>query len=307
MCKKVLPRIEWKYNYGIDVLFNALRNLKYGNTSIDREKLDLFVSYSTVLEVILRKLPFTCALQDICSLPQGETLLDIFQHFCNFPSTNISAFNHVCADYYKKEKKKLLLLDEGITQPWPPFPFEVYILTVRNQSFAVGKTSSISDNIYIGKVAHITGAAENGPRYDPSLTPEQRRSIENGIYLCSNCADMIDKNEGLDYPPELLRKWKKDHEKWVKENLNKNPMKSLISGKNVKHAIIGALKNLKWQYINIPYGMLLVKLRERYNADEIRFAILELEGEDIISVYWPLTGMRDQDRKIENACLSLKS
>ena len=108
----------------------------------------MFVSYSTVLEVILKKLPFTCALQDICSLPQGETLLDIFQHFCNFPSANISAFNHVCVDYYKKEKKKLLLLDEGITQPWPPFPFEVYILTVKNQSFAVGKTSSISDNTF---------------------------------------------------------------------------------------------------------------------------------------------------------------
>jgi len=76
--------------------------------------------------------------------------------------------------------------------------------------------------IYIGKAAHITAAAENGPRYDSSLTPEQRSSIENGIFLCSNCADMVDKNNGLDYSVEFLKQWKDDHEKWAKENLNKS-------------------------------------------------------------------------------------
>jgi hypothetical protein len=32
MCSGVLPTIELKYNYGIDVLFNALYNIKYCNT-----------------------------------------------------------------------------------------------------------------------------------------------------------------------------------------------------------------------------------------------------------------------------------
>ncbi len=82
--------------------------------------------------------------------------------------------------------------------------------------------------IYIGKAAHITAAAEGGPRYDSSLTKEQRESINNGIFLCSNCADMIDKNNGLDYPVELLNKWKKEHEEWVKTQLNKSP-NSLIT------------------------------------------------------------------------------
>jgi hypothetical protein len=82
--------------------------------------------------------------------------------------------------------------------------------------------------IYIGKVAHITAAAENGPRYDPPLTPGQRVSIANGIFLCSSCADMIDKNMGLDFSAELLGDWRRDHEKWVKKNLNKSP-NSLIS------------------------------------------------------------------------------
>lgn len=86
--------------------------------------------------------------------------------------------------------------------------------------------------IYIGKVAHITAASENGPRYDPPLTSEQRSSIGNGMFLCSNCADMIDKNMGLDFPVDLLKKWKDNHEIWVKENLNKskNSTISIIDG-----------------------------------------------------------------------------
>ena len=92
----------------------------------------------------------------------------------------------------------------------------------------------IEKYIYIGKGAHITAAARNGPRYDSSLTREQRFSIENGIFLCSNCSDMIDKNGGLDFSVEVLKKWKNDHESWVKENLNRSPQ-SLISVVNGEH------------------------------------------------------------------------
>jgi hypothetical protein len=74
--------------------------------------------------------------------------------------------------------------------------------------------------IYIGKAAHITAAAVGGPRYDKSLTSEERKSISNGIFLCSNCADMIDKNGGADFPVELLKEWKREHEAWVSKNLN---------------------------------------------------------------------------------------
>jgi hypothetical protein len=75
--------------------------------------------------------------------------------------------------------------------------------------------------LYIGKAAHICAAAAGGPRYDASMTPEYRGSASNGIFLCSNCADMIDKNGGVDFPVHRLRSWKFDHERWVAENLNK--------------------------------------------------------------------------------------
>jgi len=79
---------------------------------------------------------------------------------------------------------------------------------------------TISDQtnvIYNGIAAHITAASPNGPRYDSSLTDEQRASIENGIHLCRLCANQIDVNGGKDYPVYLLREWKVLHEAWLRE------------------------------------------------------------------------------------------
>jgi hypothetical protein len=61
--------------------------------------------------------------------------------------------------------------------------------------------------INVGAAAHITAASPNGPRYDPGLTPAQRRSIENGIWLCQTCAKLVD-NDEIRYPTSLLREWK---------------------------------------------------------------------------------------------------
>ncbi len=74
---------------------------------------------------------------------------------------------------------------------------------------------------YLGVAAHITAAAEGGPRYEQTLTSSERSSIENGIFLCGSCSIMIDKNNGLDYSIEQLIKWKDEHHQWVQENLNK--------------------------------------------------------------------------------------
>jgi len=76
--------------------------------------------------------------------------------------------------------------------------------------------------LYIGKAAHICAAAKGGPRYKAEMTSEERKAAANGIFLCSNCADMIDKNSGIDFSVERLVRWKEDHEKWVAANLNKH-------------------------------------------------------------------------------------
>lgn len=58
-----------------------------------------------------------------------------------------------------------------------------------------------------GDAAHIIAASPNGPQYDPSMSPMERSSIENGIWLCVVCARKIDHDQGA-YPVELLREWK---------------------------------------------------------------------------------------------------
>jgi hypothetical protein len=66
-----------------------------------------------------------------------------------------------------------------------------------------------------GKASHICAAAPHGPRYDPAQSPEERAGIGNGIWLCSGCADVIDKNGGVDYNVTELRRWKGEHERMV--------------------------------------------------------------------------------------------
>ena len=66
-----------------------------------------------------------------------------------------------------------------------------------------------------GKASHITAAASNGPRYDPKLTSEQRKSPKNGIWLCATCADLID-NDAEGYPVELVIEWKAKTELLIK-------------------------------------------------------------------------------------------
>ena len=84
---------------------------------------------------------------------------------------------------------------------------------------------NIEDVNYYGKIAHITAASEGGPRYDKNINTLERKSANNAIFLCSNCADMIDKNEGIDFPREKLHQWKKIHEGRIKKGNF-----SLISG-----------------------------------------------------------------------------
>lgn len=64
----------------------------------------------------------------------------------------------------------------------------------------------------IGVAAHITAAAEQGPRYDGRLTAEQRSSIDNGIWLCANCSVLIDKQPAT-FTIEVLKGWKNEAEK----------------------------------------------------------------------------------------------
>ena len=65
-----------------------------------------------------------------------------------------------------------------------------------------------------GVAAHISGASP-GPgsrRYDPHMSAEERRSIDNGIWCCRDHGTLIDTDE-VTYTREMLRTWRKIAEK----------------------------------------------------------------------------------------------
>lgn len=75
----------------------------------------------------------------------------------------------------------------------------------------VGPHTEPGRSVVMGVAAHITAASAGGPRYDSTLTSEKRADISNGIWLCCNCAKLIDSDEAK-YSSGLLCKWKADKE-----------------------------------------------------------------------------------------------
>lgn len=64
----------------------------------------------------------------------------------------------------------------------------------------------------LGVGAHICAAAENGPRFDPNMTTEERKSIDNCIWMCQMHARLID-TDVTKYSVETLREWKIEAER----------------------------------------------------------------------------------------------
>lgn len=60
----------------------------------------------------------------------------------------------------------------------------------------------------IGVAAHIAAASKGGPRYDPRMNSQDRRSEANGIWLCQTCAKLVD-NDAARYCADLLRRWRR--------------------------------------------------------------------------------------------------
>lgn len=74
-----------------------------------------------------------------------------------------------------------------------------------------GPDSTDSGAVSIGVAAHIAGASAGGPRFDATLTPDERTSAANGIWLCQICAKLID-SDLAKYTKEVLLDWKETAE-----------------------------------------------------------------------------------------------
>lgn len=70
-----------------------------------------------------------------------------------------------------------------------------------------GATSDGKNLIRVGEAAHIRAAAPGGSRYDGDMTRDERRSADNGIWLCEICASFIDSDDPK-FTVQLLQDWK---------------------------------------------------------------------------------------------------
>ena len=75
-----------------------------------------------------------------------------------------------------------------------------------------------SKAVSIGVASHITAASPGGPRYDETLTAATRRSISNAIWLCADCARLIDSDPGR-FRAVTLHEWKVSAERAARESL----------------------------------------------------------------------------------------
>ena len=82
----------------------------------------------------------------------------------------------------------------------------------------IGPTKDISAPLLIAEAAHISAASEGGPRFNQNLTAEERKAVENGIWLCATCHTMVDKDRNH-FTDDLLRDWKRVAEDFARREV----------------------------------------------------------------------------------------
>jgi len=90
----------------------------------------------------------------------------------------------------------------------------------------LGPHSDPARSLSTGHAAHIRAAAPGGPRYDSTQSRSQRTSIDNGIWLCRDCGDLVDKDTSK-HTVEQLERWRQDHENLLGEVRTKGYASSL--------------------------------------------------------------------------------
>ena len=88
----------------------------------------------------------------------------------------------------------------------------------------IGPGKMNNEIISIGECAHIYSAEKYGPRGNGSLTAEQIKSPENGIFLCRNHHKIIDANDGNKYSADILSEFKGRHESMISREIGDYPL-----------------------------------------------------------------------------------
>lgn len=132
-----------------------------------------------------------------------------------------------------------------------------------------GSNAEQTSHAWVHNVAHICSAAPGvgAARYDPDQTEAERKSHENGIWLCANHATIIDSDEKK-YSVELLKSWKRQAQKRSNDMLGQ-PSFSLSEMNRAIHAAVGHQKSYEITHDSGPL------IAESLNAYQAKWAELD--------------------------------
>jgi tetratricopeptide (TPR) repeat protein len=91
--------------------------------------------------------------------------------------------------------------------------------------------------VTVGEIAHIHAHSSSGPRFDPSISGDEVDAYANCLLLCRDHHRIVDSNPN-EYPADLLREWKRNHEVSVQSTLEGSLVGSLASPPPLAHNFV---------------------------------------------------------------------
>lgn len=134
------------------------------------------------------------------------------------------------------------------------------------------------------QIAHIYAAKPGGPRFDPQMTKEERKSFRNLILLCDLHHNLVDKREPQKYSASILLRWKQENEKAIRakldglDRLTEDRLEQMLfeAAQSTKQEIMGALDELKDVSEGAAYLLReLYEKIERHYLDRESIALLD--------------------------------
>ena len=128
----------------------------------------------------------------------------------------------------------------------------------------VGPNAKDDKSSSIGVAAHLIAASNGGPRANHQASELEIKGIDNGIWLCSNCSSLIDKDE-TKYTIELLKSWKKNAELYAGSLISSSQIvhtekinfDGYMFDKDLEATWAAFFKKMNWSYVYKP-----LKLKE---------------------------------------------
>lgn len=147
-----------------------------------------------------------------------------------------------------------------------------------------------SQVINLGEAAHINAASKNGPRYDNSMTLQQRISVDNGIWMCRHHARLID-SDYFNYSAQTLRQWKRiaecktyDYLQTLKKELSTDSTTLISIGQEIvfegiwKSAIDGVWK---FEIVSFIIGTIdkIINYSDTNKFIDEKYIVIETQGD----------------------------